>query len=1138
VRARVLLLAGLLGLLSEVSCRRRLEVPEPTYREALTAFHTALAAMQTSQELLARREFERLTELVPDEPAAWANLGLLLMRQQDLEAAAPKLARAAQLAPRSAAVQRLQGLLASRKGSLDEAIRHWKRAAQLDPRDLKAPYALALELERQGGEQGSAEAERVLESLLARSGNLAVRLERTRLAAKRRDAQTLQQAVAALTAESKAWPAPAQAQFRELQGAAAGGGDAATAVAFLKNVLLRAPEYRRALAAVSTPHVEVGEPIPGFLALRNPEPQPAPADAALTFVSSDLDPAPASAVTPVWLEGEGPPVVVAAGAGPPRLVGAASAAFAAGASGARPGAFGVVAADFNYDYRSDLLLAGEGGMTLLRQDEQGRFADVTAATRLPAALMSAAAFGAWAADVDTDGDLDVVLAAADGPPSVLRNNGDGTFAQTRPFDGVSRLRGFVWADLDGDAVPDATLLDVAGAPRVFLNLRGGVFREEPAGAGVPRLMALAAAELSGDALFDLLGVSAEGALVRISLADRRRWDVATLARVDGLPAGMAPGMARLLLEDLDNNGAQDLVLAGPAASRVLLGDREGAYKPLPAPLPIGAHAAADLDGDGRVELVGVTEAGRAARATSRGTKAYRWQALRPRSAAATGDQRINSFGIGGEVELRTGLHLQKRTIAAPVVHFGIGDAERAEVVRIFWPNGMIQSDFDLAADTTIAASQRLKGSCPWLFAWNGREMAFVTDLIWRSPLGLRINAQAAADVRMTEDWVKLRGDQLAPRGGVYDLRVTAELWETHFFDLLSLLAVDHPQGTEVFVDERFAVPPPPPGVVVTGPLGPLLAARDDRQRDVSDLVRARDDRHLDFAGRGRYQGVTRDHHVELELPEQAPRAGPLWLVAQGWVHPTDSSINLALSQGSHAPPRGLSLQVADRAGRFREVRSGLGFPSGKDKTILVDLAGVFPDTGPRRLRLATNLEVFWDRLAWAAGRPDVRVAPRRLAPLSSELRHRGYSVTQQTGPSSPERPRYALEGSSARWLDLEGYHTRFGDVRELLLEVDDRYVIVSSGDELQLRFAELPAPGAGLVRDFVLIGDGWIKDGDFNTSFSRTVLPLPTHASGRYDTPPAELEQDPVYRAHCRDFEEYHTRYISPERAREALRLP
>ena len=74
------------------------------------------------------------------------------------------------------------------------------------------------------------------------------------------------------------------------------------------------------------------------------------------------------------------------------------------------------------------------------------------------------------------------------------------------------------------------------------------------------------------------------------------------------------------------------------------------------------------------------------------------------------------------------------------------------------------------------------------------------------------------------------------------------------------------------------------------------------------------------------------------------------------------------------------------------------------------------------------------------------------------------------------------------------------------------------------------------LRDFVIVADGWVKDGDYNTTFSRTVLPLPTHASGRYDRPPGRLEDDPVYREHAADFERFHTRYVSPERARDALR--
>jgi hypothetical protein len=136
-------------------------------------------------------------------------------------------------------------------------------------------------------------------------------------------------------------------------------------------------------------------------------------------------------------------------------------------------------------------------------------------------------------------------------------------------------------------------------------------------------------------------------------------------------------------------------------------------------------------------------------------------------------------------------------------------------------------------------------------------------------------------------------------------------------------------------------------------------------------------------------------------------------------------------------------------------------------------------------------------------------------------------MTQPTA-STPERPVYRLAGTSPRWADLEGYHTRFGDVRALLTMTDDRYVIMNAGDELALAFGEAPPLASGMVRDFVMIGDGWVKDGDFNTTFSRTVLPLPTHASGRYDRVPAALEDDPVFRRHRADFETYHTRYVWP----------
>ncbi len=1130
-----LALAASLAVSSCSSCRRPADVPEATYREAVTAFYTALAALETSQEPLAREKIDRVIALVPQEPAGWANLGLLLLRQQEIGPAKERLAKAAELAPQSAAIARLLAIAESRAGNSAESIRHWRRSLELEPANTKAAYALAQEVERQGTPDSDAEAQRVLETLLGTVDNLPARLDAIRLAGKRGDAAAVNKGLDALAPLAPTWPEPAQAQLETLrQAAATSPRAAATRVLFLKNVLVREPAYRRALAQISTPLDAVGEPIEQFLVLPNPKPGAAAPDTGLTFSGPPkVVPRPDMTWVGSFIAGaDAEPVVIAGGKAGLFIDGRAVTAL--GPMAVAPGGDAVLAADLNYDFRTDLVVASPTGIAFLRQGGDGSFANVTRETALPAAVTRAPAHAVWAADADTDGDLDVVLAPVSGAPMLLRNNGDGTFAAQTPFAGVSGVRDFVWADLDGEGVPDAAFLDQhQGAVTVYLNLRGGAFRREPVRA---QARAIAAVELNGDSTFDLAALSIVGAIVGWSRETNGTW-----RQIDLLPSPtpdrpVYPPAANIVAADLDNNGAVDLVVPRGDGAEVALSNGAGRFQLADAPIGADVRAAADLNADGRLELIAIA-GGQPVVLNSKGTRDYGWQAVRPKAATATGDQRINSFGIGGSIEVRTGLHLQRVPIDAPIVHVGLGTASTSEVIRIEWPNGVLQSEFDRPAKTTIAASQRLKGSCPWLFAWNGREMAFVTDLIWRSPLGLRINAQATADVLTTEDWVKVRGDQLAARDGAYDLRITAELWETHFFDLVSLMTVDHPAGTEVWVDERFTIPTPTLVPIVTGPVQALAAARDDRGQDVAALLATQDDRHADFAGRGPWQGVTRPHAIELTLPETAPRSGPLWLVARGWVHPTDSSVNVAMGQGKHTPPQGLALEAATGDGPFRMVQAGLGFPSGKDKTVLLDLAGAFPPggSGQRRLRLSTNLEIFWDRIGWAVGRPDVTIAPRRLPTLSADLRYRGYNEVSQSAPSSPERPGYVLAGTAPRWRDLEGYHTRFGDVRELLAGVDDRYVIMNAGDEIALRIGEAPPPAAGMVRDFILVGDGWVKDGDFNTTFSRTVLPLPTHASGRYTTPPRTLEDDPVYQRHRADFETYHTRYVAPDRLVRAL---
>ena len=108
-------------------------------------------------------------------------------------------------------------------------------------------------------------------------------------------------------------------------------------------------------------------------------------------------------------------------------------------------------------------------------------------------------------------------------------------------------------------------------------------------------------------------------------------------------------------------------------------------------------------------------------------------------------------------------------------------------------------------------------------------------------------------------------------------------------------------------------------------------------------------------------------------------------------------------------------------------------------------------------------------------------------------------------------------------------------MRELTEAVDDRYVIMNAGDELVLRFAAPPPPDPGWTRDFVLVGDGWVKDGDFNTGFSTTVLPLPYHGLTDYARAPGRLEDDPGYRRHPEDWQRFHTRYVTPHEFHGAL---
>ena len=336
---------------------------------------------------------------------------------------------------------------------------------------------------------------------------------------------------------------------------------------------------------------------------------------------------------------------------------------------------------------------------------------------------------------------------------------------------------------------------------------------------------------------------------------------------------------------------------------------------------------ADLSGGGKLSLVGFDGCGAAVQAASKGSKNYHWQVIRPHAVQAVGDQRINPFGVGGEIEIRSGLLVQKQPIDGPQVHFGLGNQTTAEVVRVVWPNGTVRAEFGVNADQEVVTEQRLKASCPFLFAWNGTKMDFVKDAVpWGSAIGLRINTLGTAKIATTGEWYKIGRDQLVPHDGYYDLRISAELWEVYYYDRIALMTVDHPANTEIYVDERFSIPPPKLAYTTVKTPHKIASATDDLGKDVTELVSTLDGRALSSFGKGQFQGITRDHYLEVDLGKDAPTSGAVVLDRAG----IDSRYGVFAECGDHAG-RSMACEGNDDRGAGRQRRMGSGCGGNKSR---------------------------------------------------------------------------------------------------------------------------------------------------------------------------------------------------------------
>ena len=1149
LRPFVFIVISIFSVLSLTSCggEDTLGMEDEAYQKAVSDFYVSLAASQTEEARFAFNKMNEVATAFPGEPAAWANLGVMAMRQGNYDLAEERFGQALELAPQNSTILFLSGIFENRRGNIDAAVVSLRTALEYDPGNHRIQFALINELERQDDLANAEEIVSRMEALFNEIPlNQAVQFETARIAAKEQERELLIEAVSAMAGNSNRWSVEARDLFQIVEEAAQEEqfADLNFELTFLRNAVEPTAAFQADLRDIRLEPNQVGFLIDQFIVLPQPRFRASEPDLAISFSDFDGNDLPDKSpfIKSATLLEDRPPFSLYVEDGSLILDAEVSLPVPVSDASGRISPSVMAEIDFNYNFRNDIALAGDQGFKLYRQEEDQSFTDITSLLGLSADVINGSYNGVWPADVDLDGDLDLVLAPQSDAAFALRNNSDGTFTSIYLFDDMPVAVDFLWADLDNDGASDALFLADSGEPKLYLNQRSSIFTSytdlPPAG----DVISFTISDIDADGTFDVLMLNENGTVNRMEYdSDLDNWNLMPLINIEQVGEESEPVSepASIFSNDIDNNGSLDLVLSSMDGTDIWLSNSDTEFvRVSEIELPGGVTSVFDLSGNDRLDLIGIDAEGSVFQKVNSGSLNYNARSIRARASGPEGDQRINSFGIGGEMEIRTGLLYQKQLIESPIVHFGLGSNEEADMLRIIWPNGSVQAEFaELGMGSTIFNEQILKGSCPWLFTDGGDGLEFITDILWRSPLGLRINAQETAGVIQTLDRVKIPGDKLTEKDGFYDVRVTAELWETHFFDHVSLVAVDHPEHTDIFVDERFVFPAPDLSTQAMTKPKPVASVTDQNETDWTETVSARDGTYMIPFEKSSYQGIVKEHFVEIELGDDVPMEKPVYLIASGWLRPTDSSINLAISQGDREAPQGIRVDISDGNGEWATLHENYGVPAGKTKTILLELNEVFDTPSNRKVRFYTTSEIHWDSIHWATGVPQNQITETTLEPLKMDLRYRGYSEWVREDSISPMLPVYAeLSSSHQRWRDLIGYHTRFGDVSELLADIDDRYVIMNAGDEMLFEFEYPGEPEPGYTRSFILVSDGWVKDGDYNTEASKTVTPLPYHGQTDYDYGSGQdITQDPVYQRHKKDWVNYHTRFVTPEPFRSAL---
>ena len=420
----------------------------------------------------------------------------------------------------------------------------------------------------------------------------------------------------------------------------------------------------------------------------------------------------------------------------------------AGVAGAGYGT-AAVAADYDNDGFTDLLVMNVGGCILYHNRGDGTFEDVTAKAGINTKGTGISAV--WL-DIDNDGLLDLFVAnyltfdpeyklafnpdAYPGPLSykpqfnvLYRNLGNGTFEDVSEKSGIRipghRAMAVCTLDCNHDGFTDIYVSNDGTPNSLLVNDGQGHFTDQAMKLGVAfnalgeaaGSMAAAVGDCNGDGLPDILVARLGYGSLYMGTPQGFYQDQMSVSRLGPITAEFVGWGCNFL--DFDNDGDLDIIIANGdafhlAGRETLLIENEGDGKFRDARAKGGAcfqtkirargSAVLDFNNDGQMDALITAMGDRCFLLKNRGKSANHWLKL------VLEGTRSNRDGFGAKVSVMAGGKKFSQEASCPSgylmqsdkrLHFGLGASATVDKIEIRWPSGQVQEMVNVATDQIL-----------------------------------------------------------------------------------------------------------------------------------------------------------------------------------------------------------------------------------------------------------------------------------------------------------------------------------------------------------------------------------------------------------------------------------------------------